>query len=69
MLVSLWVSDSFAGKILASEQATQQGVQPTSGTQRVFCACSWLWIFSGSRAESTPAHLQLTPAVGQHLKD
>jgi hypothetical protein len=46
-------------------KSAQQGVQPTSGTRRVFQAFFWLWVFSGSLAESRPAHLRLTQAVGR----
>ena len=38
-------------------------MQPTSGTRRVFEASFWLCVFSGSQAESHPAHLRLTQTV------
>jgi hypothetical protein len=45
----------------------QHSVQRTGGIRRDLQAVFWLGVFSTSQAESQPAHLRLTPAVGQFL--
>jgi hypothetical protein len=45
----------------------QQSVHPTCGSPRDLQAFFWLWAFSTSQSESTPAHTRVTQAVGRFI--
>ena len=50
-----------------SNKSAQQSVHPTCGSLRDLGAFFWLWVFSTSQAESTPAHLRVTQTVRPHV--
>jgi hypothetical protein len=68
MLAQMLLGILFVAGKLASQIAVQQCVHPTSGTLRVFRRFARLGVVSVKMALSRPAHLRVTPTVGQFIK-